>query len=121
MNAQLNSIIPKLPTNSIDVTRMFYVEKLNFHQVGGNYNDYIMLIRDQIEIHFFLYKDLPVLQNYGMCYIRVLNIETLYNDLRSRDINFPELGKLEVKPWNQKEFSIIDNCHNLITFGEPVK
>jgi hypothetical protein len=27
-------------------------------------------------------------------------------------------GKLELKPWMQKEFSILDPDHNLLTFGE---
>ena len=115
---KLNSIIPKLPAVDLNATKSFYVEKLNFHQVGGNYPDYLMVMRDQIEIHFFLYKELNVFENYGMCYIRVEDIDELYKELQNKNVHFPKLGKLEVKEWNQKEFSIIDNNHNLLTFGE---
>jgi hypothetical protein len=117
---QLHSIIPKLPAKDLSVTKSFYTAKLGFHQVGGDYPDYLMLSRDQIEIHFFLYPDLDALQNYGMCYIRVTDIERLYESMLKAEVTMPALGKLETKPWNQKEFSVIDVNHNLLTFGQAV-
>lgn len=116
----LHSVIPKLPAKDLDGTKSFYVEKLGFHQVGHTYPEYLMLARDQIELHFFLHRELDVLQNYGMCYIRVSGIEEMYNSWLNADIQMPTPGKLEAKPWNQKEFSIIDINHNLLTFGEGI-
>ncbi len=29
-------------------------------------------------------------------------------------------GRLELKPWGQKEFSLLDPDHNLLTFGENI-
>jgi hypothetical protein len=29
-------------------------------------------------------------------------------------------GSLEIKPWKQKEFSILDSDYNLLTFGEAI-
>lgn len=120
MPTHLHSVIPKLPSRDIRATKLFYVENLGFSQVGGNYPDYVMLKRDHIELHFFHMPDLDVHENYGMCYIRVADIETLYDSLKNKNKNvkFSGSGRLEAKPWGQKEFAIIDNDHNLLTFGE---
>ncbi|HET6542418.1 MAG TPA: hypothetical protein VFG46_18130 [Chryseolinea sp.] len=75
MSPQLHSVIPKLPAADLQETKSFYVENLNFRQVGGDYPDYLMLTRDEIELHFFLDCDLDVNRNDGMCYIRVSGIE----------------------------------------------
>lgn len=116
----LRSVIPKLPSRDLKTTRTFYEEKLNLQKVGGDYPDYLMMMRDGIEIHFFLYPDLNPNENYGMVYIRVSNIEALYNELRNRNTPFPSAGHLQAKPWGQKEFAIIDPDTNLITFGEGI-
>ena len=117
MASQFNSIIPKLPAKDLEATRLFYTEKLNF-KVINTYPDYLLLQRDNMEIHFFLHRQLDINRNDGMCYVRVTNIEELYKGLK--DSNFPNLGKLETRPWRQKEFSICDNQNNQITFGEAV-
>jgi hypothetical protein len=118
MSAKIHSIIPKLPSKNLKATRVFYEENLGFQKVGGDYPEYLMMKRDQIEIHFFLFLELNVLENYGMCYVRVEDIAGLYEELKQKEAHLPKLWKLEMKPWNQKEFSIIDKDHNLITFGE---
>lgn len=41
-----------------------------------------MLYRDKIELHFFLDCELDILRNDGMCYIRVENIEDLYESIK---------------------------------------
>ena len=111
------AIIPKLPAKDLAVTKSFY-EKLNFQQVGGTYPDYLMMCRDEIEIHFFLYEELNAPENYGMCYLRITGIDAFYSDLQKIENEFSCLGKLEVKPWKQKEFSITDDDNNQLTFGE---
>ncbi len=116
----LQSIIPKLPSRDLQVTKSFYVEQLNFRQVGGDYEDYLMLMCDNIEIHFFLDGDFDPLKNDGMCYIRISGIDEFYQDIKKKNVQFASLGKLETKPWKQREFSIIDKDHNLLTFGEGV-
>lgn len=114
---QINSIIPKLPAKDLEATRLFYTEKLSF-KVINTYPDYLLLHRDNVEIHFFLHRQLDVNRNDGMCYIRVTGIQELHKSLH--DSNFPNLGKLEARPWRQKEFSICDNQNNQITFGEAM-
>ncbi len=111
----LKSIIPKLPSRNIEETRDFYVNKLNFKQQGETYPDYLMVTRDGFEIHFFLFRELVISENYGQCYIRVTDADGLYEELKQ---SIPDLKKPEVKPWGQKELHLNDNNYNNLTFGE---
>jgi hypothetical protein len=56
-------------------TADFYINGLGFEQAGGDYPDYLMVKRDDIELHFFLFKEIDPLQNYGQVYIRTNNIQ----------------------------------------------
>lgn len=120
MRSTINSVIPKLPSRNLQATKSFY-EKLGFRQTGGDYPDYLMMQLEKVELHFFLFPDLDATQNYGMCYIRVTGIDDLYNDMKKTRIPFPDSRALKQKPWGQKEFSIIDEDTNLLTFGEGMK
>ncbi len=114
----LNKVCPKLPMRNKSVTKDFYLNQLGF-KVAGNadYPDYLMLIKDAIEIHFFLFSDLNPKENYGQVYIRVSDIEKEFEWVNARGITYQSL---ESKPWGQKEFSVLDPDNNLLTFGESV-
>ena len=117
----LSAIHPKLPMRSKDATKDFYINQLGFQQVGtADYDGYLMVEKDNIQIHFFEFKDLNPLENYGQVYIRTNEIEKLYQLALDRKIMMPKAGHLELKHWGQKEFSLLDPNHNLLTFGENV-
>ena len=116
----LQKIIPKLPMRDKDLTKIFYINNLGFTELG-DWGDYLMVSKDEIEIHFFLFKDLDPKENYGMVYIRTNEIEKIYQNFIDNGIKIRPNGKLEEKPWNQKEFSILDPDKNLLTFGQSIK
>ena len=113
----LISVHPKLPMRNKEFTKAYYVEKLKFNLLG-EYPDYLILAKDQIEVHFFLFKDLDPTENYGQIYIRTANIEDLYQTFIENGIEIHPNGKLQKKPWGTNEFSLLDPDHNLLTFGE---
>ena len=113
----LTKICPKLPMRNKSETQSYY-ESLGFVQFGGDFEDYLMIQKDEIEIHFFLYKDLNPLENYGQVYIRTNDIDQVYQNFLEQKIEIHPNGKLQVKPWGQKEFSLLDPNGNLLTFGE---
>ena len=113
----LKDIIPKLPMRDKILTKEFYLNQLSFELIS-DYGDYILLKKDQIEIHFFEFKSLDPLENYGQVYIRVIDINKLYKSLLNKSIAIHPNGHLEVKPWGQKEFSLLDPDNNLLTFGQ---
>lgn len=112
----LLSVCPKLPMKDIGLTRDFYINKLGFQEVS-NYNDYIIFKKDDIEIHFFKFSSLNISENYGQVYIRTINIENIYKIYLDKKVIHPN-GHLEIKSWGQKEFSVLDPCNNVLTFGE---
>jgi hypothetical protein len=101
------------------LTKEFYLNQLSFELIS-DYGDYILLKKDQIEIHFFEFKTINPLENYGQVYIRVLDIDDLYKDLKDKNVSIHPNGNLEIKPWGQKEFSLLDPDNNLLTFGQAI-
>ncbi|MCR9227580.1 MAG: VOC family protein [Flavobacteriaceae bacterium] len=115
----LTHINPKLPMRNKKTTRDFYCTQLGFNIFGdADYDGYLMLEKDQVQIHFFEFPDLEPKENYGQVYIRTNSIDELYQSLLAKHTKIHPNGKLELKPWGQKEFSILDPDHNLLTFGQ---
>lgn len=115
----LTDIHPKLPMRDKAITKAYYIDQLGFRSVGtSDYPDYLLLQKDHIQLHFFAFKDLDPAENYGQVYIRVAGIEAFYQELLSRKVAIHPNGPLQTKPWGQKEFSLLDPDHNLLTFGE---
>lgn len=102
-------------------TIKFYVNTLGFEIFGSNvYDHYLMVKKDSIQIHFFLFKELDPLENYGQVYIRTGNIQDLYESFIANNVKIHPNGTLETKPWGQSEFSILDPDNNLLTFGQDI-
>ncbi|MEZ4855983.1 MAG: VOC family protein [Gelidibacter sp.] len=117
----LTDINPKLPMRDKKVTREFYTNQLGFKEFGSaNFDGYLMVKKDQIQIHFFEFKELNPKENYGQVYIRTDNIDKFYKSLLEKQTEIHPNGKLEIKSWGQKEFSVLDPDNNLLTFGQNI-
>ncbi len=117
----LTDINPKLPMRNKDITRTYYLNKLGFKEFGSaDFDGYLMVQRDNIQIHFFEFKNLDPEENYGQVYIRTDDIEQFYQSLLAWETAIHPNGPLQTKPWGQKEFSVLDPDNNLLTFGEIV-
>jgi hypothetical protein len=117
----LTAVCPKLPMRDKAVTRNFYVNMLGFHEFGSaDFDGYLMVEKDNIQLHFFEFKDLDPAENYGQVYIRTAQIEDLYRWMINNNVLIHPAGHLQAKPWGQKEFSILDPDNNLLTFGELI-
>lgn len=113
----LTEIHPKLPMRDKILTKSFYL-KLGFQVFGDDYDGYLMMAKDKIQIHFFEFKALDPKENYGQVYIRTDAIDALYKSYIADNIAIHPAGHLGLKPWKQKEFSILDPDSNLLTFGQ---
>ncbi|HEY3390385.1 MAG TPA: VOC family protein [Prolixibacteraceae bacterium] len=117
----LTDIHPKLPMRDKKATRDFYIGKLDFEEFGSaDFDGYLMMQKDQIQIHFFEFKDIDPKENYGQVYIRTDNIDKLYESFLARKISIHPNGQLGIKPWGQREFSLLDPDNNLLTFGQNI-
>lgn len=113
----LTDINPKLPMRNKSATKEFYMDKLGFNEIA-DYGDYLLIRKDNIEIHFFEFRELNPNENYGQVYIRTNDIHKLYQALLDNKISIHPNGHLETKAWGQKEFSLLDPDSNLLTFGQ---
>lgn len=115
----LTTICPKLPMRNKLATKHFYTNQLGFEEIG-NYEGYLMVKKDTVEIHFFEFKELNPKENYAQVYIRTNDIDNLYQSISDHRIEVHPNGTLQTRPWGQKEFALLDPDHNLLTFGQPM-
>ncbi len=117
----LTSIIPKLPMRNKEITMSYYLTQLGFEDIGSaDYDGYLLVKKDNIEIHFFEFKDLDPKENYGQVYIRIEDIESYYQTMLDQKNTIHPAGNLQAKPWGQKEFAMLDPDNNLLTFGQKI-
>jgi catechol 2,3-dioxygenase-like lactoylglutathione lyase family enzyme len=117
----LTDIHPKLPMRDKTATKDFYINKLGFQEFGSaDFEGYLMIQKDCVQIHFFEYNELDPKENYGQVYIRTDDIDKFYRSMIEQEISIHPNGHLEIKPWRQKEFSLLDPDNNLLTFGQSV-
>jgi catechol 2,3-dioxygenase-like lactoylglutathione lyase family enzyme len=117
----LTEINPKLPMRDKAITRDYYTNKLGFLVLGKtDYDGYLMLGKDNIQIHFFEFKELDPKENYGQVYIRTDDIDGFYQTLKDKNVPIHPNGPLQTKPWGMKEFSLLDPDNNLLTFGQSI-
>ncbi len=117
----LAAIHPKLPMRNKALTRDFYTRQLGFRDIGSeDFDGYLILERDQVQIHFFAFPGLDPSLNYGQVYIRTTAIDDLYKSLMDSKTAIHPGGKLQNKPWGQREFAVLDPDNNLLTFGSAI-
>lgn len=117
----LTDIHPKLPMRDKNATRNFYSNKLGFQEFGiDDFDGYLMMQKDGIQIHFFEFKTLDPKENFGQVYIRTNDIDTFYQTVLDNKTSIHPNGQLAIKPWEQKEFSVLDPDYNLLTFGQSI-
>jgi len=101
------------------ITRNYYENKLGFKYIGSDdYDHYLIVEKDKLQIHFFEFKSLDPKENYGQIYIRTDNVDVLYQSMLDNRVAIHPNGHLENKPWQQREFSLLDPDNNLLTFGQ---
>jgi hypothetical protein len=100
----LTEINPKLPMRDKARMKEFYIDKLGFQQFGNDYDGYLMVQKDNIQIHFFEFKELDPGENYGQVYIRTNDIENLYQSMLNKNISIHPTGDLQTKPGDKGNF-----------------
>ena len=70
------------------------------------YEDYVGILRGSVEVHLWLCKNPQIPENTS-CRINVKHIDELYEEYQRANVIHPN-GKLVVKPWELKEFAILD-------------
>ena len=123
MNENTDLAIPILPCRSVSATTEFY-RRLGFEGGAHGFDQgYAIFKRGTIELHFFAHAELDPDASWAGCYIRVSDVQTLYE--ASLACGLPTSGRpriypLEDKPWGLKEFAVVDLDGNLLRIGEVI-
>jgi catechol 2,3-dioxygenase-like lactoylglutathione lyase family enzyme len=117
-NSAVNIAIPILLSRSIRATVEFYT-KLGF--TGHAHDNYAILRRGEIELHFSLYRELVPEESNAMCYLRVDNVDALHQELSVAQLphsGIPRMDPVADKSWGMREFAIVDEDGNLLRVGQ---
>ncbi len=117
----LTEIHPKLPMRNKKLTKDFYVGKLGFQDIGtADFDKYLIIRKENIEIHFFEFKELDPAENYGQVYIRTNNVNEVYQSVVAQGLESNPPGGIRIMQYGQMEFSLLDPDNNLLTFGQAI-
>ncbi|GGX51084.1 bleomycin resistance protein [Tateyamaria omphalii] len=111
---------PILPSRDFSVTETFY-KRLDFDTWYKD-NDYLLMNRDKVELHFFSHpKHTPETCDHEV-YIRPKSVDVLSDQIEKLDLPragaFPKFLPAEDKPWGMREAALWDPDGTLLRIGE---
>lgn len=115
--------IPTLPSRSLPGTLAFYA-RLGFEgEIMGANDDYAILTRGTLELHFFRHTTLNPAESWAGCYLRVADVDRLYRAFHAvglPGLGIPRMDTLADKPWGMREFAVVDEDGNLLRIGQEI-
>jgi catechol 2,3-dioxygenase-like lactoylglutathione lyase family enzyme len=120
MSALRGMTIPILASRDIEETIGFY-ERLGFGVVA-RYEEfgptYLLIRRDDVELHFVHSPDTDPAESHGGCYLRLDDAQAVYEE-------WEPLGASEIRPprdtpWGMREFFLVDPSGNLLRIGTRI-
>jgi len=118
----IDTAIPVLPALNLDQTIAFY-QRLGFQLAGRAPapEDYALMRRDNMELHFYGAPELDPATCYAACYLRVTDAVEMHREFGS--IGLPALGiprmtEVETKSWGMREFHVVDPSGVLLRIGD---
>ena len=114
------SICPIFPSSNFEKTAKFF-QVLGF-KLAFQYEEegYLILVRDQVELHFFRAANVdPYTSDHG-AFVRVENANDLSKEFAKNGLpqqGIPRVVTAEDKPWGICELAIVDPDGNLLRLG----
>ena len=120
MSALRGMTIPILASRDIEETIGFY-ERLGFGVVA-RYEEfgptYLLIRRDDVELHFVHSPDTDPAESHGGCYLRLDDAQAVYEEWESLDAS--EIRPPRDTPWGMREFFLVDPSGNLLRIGTRI-
>lgn len=120
MGSLRGETIPILASRDISETVDFY-RRLGF-DVVNLYDQfgpaYLLLRRDDVELHFVHTPDVRPDESSGGCYLRLADAQAVYDDWEP--LQLPEVHAPQDTPWGMREFFVVDPSGNLLRIGTPL-
>ncbi|WP_170177648.1 bleomycin resistance protein [Thermomonospora umbrina] len=127
MNARLNGqTAPILPSRDLSATVEFYT-RLGF-TVDGRYPDdgYLIISRDDVELHFFSAPDMSPLADAHAVYLRLdTDVRAVHEEwsrlgITDSPTGNPRLLAPEMTGYGMLEFALVDPDGNLFRIGAEI-
>lgn len=119
MTPQFIAAAPVLASLDIERSVRFFCDNLDFEEVYAVQGEYGIVRKGSVGIHFWACSD-PAIPKATSCRIEVRGINGLFRTCEALGIVHPHAA-LEVKPWGNTEFAILDPDGNLVTFHESLR
>ncbi|WP_343485564.1 VOC family protein [Allomuricauda sp. d1] len=114
----LQRAVPVLASLDIFKTVAFYQQKMGFDKVGWKDENYAVIGRDKVDVHFWKCNNKIFPENTS-CYIHVEDVDGLYEEMKASGVVHPN-GPLKDQPWGMREFAVLDSDGNMIKFGQSL-
>lgn len=135
----MQKTIPALPVQSIKKACEHYTNKLGF-TIRHQEETFAIAVRDEVEIHLWQACDKswkwrsillflkPIwtgaetfIAGTASCRIQVQGIDKLYEDYKKQGVLHSPNTVVQEQYWGHKEFPVVDNYRNLLTFYEVMQ
>jgi catechol 2,3-dioxygenase-like lactoylglutathione lyase family enzyme len=113
-------VAPILPSRDLTATATFY-EDLGFERRSLWPDEYLILMRGEIGLHFFLSRAHdPATSDHG-CYLYVEDADSLYAEFSALGLPAAGIPRLHGSPedtdYGLREFAVVDLDGNLLRIG----
>ena len=117
MGSLCSETIPILASRDVDETVGFY-GRLGF-EVVARYDEfgppYLLLRRDDVELHFVHTPEVHPDESTGGCYLRLLDAQAVYDEWAPLGLH--GIHPPRDTPWGMREFFVVDPSGNLLRIG----
>jgi len=107
---------PVLASLDIERTISFYCSRLGFTRVYADPGVWGIVSRNDVYIHFWACSEKHIAENTS-CRVYVAGVDDLYAEMQTQGVVHPN-APLRSKPWGTREFGVLDEDGNLLTFAE---
>jgi catechol 2,3-dioxygenase-like lactoylglutathione lyase family enzyme len=111
---------PILPSRDLTATAAFYA-RLGFEQRGLWPDQYLIVMRGEVGLHFFFSPQLDPWTSIAGCYLYVDDADALHSEWLALDLPSAGIPRLHGAPedtdYGLREFALVDPDGNLLRVG----
>jgi catechol 2,3-dioxygenase-like lactoylglutathione lyase family enzyme len=113
-------VAPILPSRELAATAAFY-ERLGFSQSGLWPDEYLIVMRGEVGLHFFFAPDVDPFASIAGCYLYVADADALFAEFARLGLPGSGIPRLQGPPhdsdYGLREFALVDPDGNLLRIG----
>jgi catechol 2,3-dioxygenase-like lactoylglutathione lyase family enzyme len=119
----VSTVAPILPSRDLRATSAFY-ERLGYEEQGLWPEEYLIVARESVGLHFFHSPDLDPWRSAAGCYLYVEDADALHSEYARLGLPGEGIPRLHGDPedtgYGLREFAVVDPDGNLMRIGSPL-